>query len=1495
MRTASPLRRVLATATATALIGTGLLAGTASAADQNLSVAPTYSNNSAAGTTTLHMTTTGTDFQTGASTKLTLVSDGSITINNSGAPSTVNPLTPKTFDATVPLTQAAPGVYNVTVTNPGIGGAVYSCSSCFTVTSSVPTATAFHYTAGSNPVTYTVNGTNFATGSKVTFAVGGVVDTNVTFANPAVSSSGTVLTGTFGIAPAVTGGTYDVIVTNTDGKKGTCSACLVIPKITGVRRANQADGAQAALGYGVTNTDVVVKGVGFTAGTTFDFVSSTNNNTNLVTINSRTFDAVNKTFTLNVSVADPNTNSDNNDPLVQDSYYLASHDVGNGGFNYLSALLVNPRPKLDATAPFDNRSPGQGSSSFPIVMTGTGFQTGMTTSFSPSDGITVVSTTRNSATQATVVVNVASGTPLTAHSVKLTNPDLGTNNDGKTLTPSAAPKITSSSPTNVGKGTTSVVIRFNGSGFRPAIGKNNAAASQATDYVAPKVVFLDHAPNTGWDQVGSVTYDTTNYTWAQATMAIPANAPAGPQRIGFLDHNGSLVECFTASNGACFTIDDLAVNSVSPSLGTNDGPISLTVTGSGFLPGAVAKLTRDGQSDIVGSTTAVTATSITATFDLNGAAPGNAAWTMRVTNTDGSTGAKSAAFSVAGGSPTITSISPSTLAAGNKAAVLTVNGTELAKGAVLVFSACGLDNTCNPQNVSAEWISKNQMKFTLDTTTATQGFRSLQVKNTDSATSPAANCQLCLTITPAPTLSGTPISPASRAAGSATVNVTVNGSNFNGTPTVAFTGGGITTGASTLGAGGTSFTFPLTVAPDAVANVRSFTVTNGDGGQVTCTSCFTVLAAPTVVMLTPNTQKRGTGPTNVIVKGTRFVSGAAVTFSGTGITATTTFVDAQTLTAAVTVTAGATPLGAHDVTVTNAPAGDGGTATLVKAFSIGDVPGAPTGLTAARGDQLVNLSWTAPSSDGGLPITGYTVTVTPAAGTVAVNGTTAQVSGLTNGTQYAFTVKATNDAGAGPASGSASATPATVPGAPTNATASAGDGEVTVSWTAPASNGGDPITQYKVLYQPGNAQAAQTTNTSITFPATNGQAVKFAVIAVNTVGISNPSNTTSPVTPLPAVPGPPTNLTASATAAAGQVDLSWTAPSGQTLTPITQYTVTVSPASGSNVGTTSYPVDRTQTTASVTGLTNGVVYTFQVKASTSAGAGPASGSASATPYGVPGAVTGLSGTAGDATVSASWTAPASNGSAITGYTATLTPGGTTKDVTGTTVSFSGLTNGTAYTVGVVAKNARGAGPSTSTGTLTPKAGAKPATSLTLNQPTSRVLRGQNIRLGGVVTRTSTGAPFGKVVIKVKNDQGVISTVTTVTPASNGAYTYVFAPAYNGNYTAGYLGDAANAPSISPTRRSLVAVRIGADTTTGPATTNAIIRGGAIPNKPGQIVSLYRVSSTGALTLLARTRLNSQSIYQFSIRLSRGNHLLQVGIANTPGNDHGEYRFIAKRT
>jgi uncharacterized protein (TIGR02145 family) len=344
-------------------------------------------------------------------------------------------------------------------------------------------------------------------------------------------------------------------------------------------------------------------------------------------------------------------------------------------------------------------------------------------------------------------------------------------------------------------------------------------------------------------------------------------------------------------------------------------------------------------------------------------------------------------------------------------------------------------------------------------------------------------------------------------------------------------------------------------------------------------------------------------------------------------------------------------------------------------------PSAPTIGTATAGNAQATVTFTAPANNGGSAITGYTVSSIPGNITGTGSASPITVTGLTNGTAYTFTVIATNAKGnSSPSAASNSVTPSTIPGAPTIGTATGGNVQATVAFTAPANNGGSAITGYTVKSNPGNFTGTGTTSPITVTGLTNGTAYTFTVVATNANGPGLPSAASNSVTPA-SVPGAPTIGTA--TKGNAQAIVTFTAPSNTGGLPITGYTVTSTPGNITGTGPAS-PI-------TVTGLTNGTAYTFTVVATNANGPSiPSAASNSVIPSTVPGAPTIGAATEGDAQASVTFTAPVSTGgSAITGYTVTSNPGNVTGTGSTSPITVTGLTNGTLYTFTVVAMNANG--------------------------------------------------------------------------------------------------------------------------------------------------------------------------------------------------------------
>ncbi|MCP5026727.1 MAG: tandem-95 repeat protein [Actinomycetia bacterium] len=396
------------------------------------------------------------------------------------------------------------------------------------------------------------------------------------------------------------------------------------------------------------------------------------------------------------------------------------------------------------------------------------------------------------------------------------------------------------------------------------------------------------------------------------------------------------------------------------------------------------------------------------------------------------------------------------------------------------------------------------------------------------------------------------------------------------------------------------------------------------------------------------------------------------------------------------------------VTATNTEGDSAPSAWSASEHPLG-APAAPAQPTAARGDRLVDMTWSAPDNNGD-PISTYEIQREGTTIWVPVPpqgaSTTYRWSDLVNGQPARFRVRASNRTAApGPASAwSDPIVPCAAPDTPGAPTASRGDSQVTLSWAAP-SDQGCSILRYEVSN--GATTQSVTGGTSHIFTGlTNGASYTFTVAAVNEVDTSLSSPPSAVVTPA----GPPlaVALNPAGQTSPGVVDLTWAAP-GSNGDPIARYEVQVNGGGWVPVGS--------GTSTSLTGLQNASVYTFRIRAVNSVDAGAASNSVGLTTWGAPGQVAAPTVVAGNGLIDVSWTAPPANGSPIIGYRVAVSPGAPTDLGPGLGYRFNGLANGTTYSVTVQAFNAVGGGAVSAAGSGTPQA---PPPAVSVNRGASAI-------------------------------------------------------------------------------------------------------------------------------------------------------------------------------
>jgi predicted RNA-binding protein with TRAM domain len=415
--------------------------------------------------------------------------------------------------------------------------------------------------------------------------------------------------------------------------------------------------------------------------------------------------------------------------------------------------------------------------------------------------------------------------------------------------------------------------------------------------------------------------------------------------------------------------------------------------------------------------------------------------------------------------------------------------------------------------------------------------------------------------------------------------------------------------------------------------------------------------------------------------------------------------------------------------------------------------------------QQITVNWTPPTD---LDFTGYivryrmsTATDWEEASLPSTSATSYIVNGLTNSTAYQVQLGAVYNAELVVSAISNDVVPYGLPNAPVmTELVSEASGELTVRWTAPSSDGGSVVTEYKATT---GVEAESCTVSSSATECTianlvNGTSYSVTVAAKNARGYGATSSSLS-TTPY-GVAGAPTGV--SGVAGNQQVVVSWTAPTSNNGSVVTGYVVTGSPSGGS--------CSATGLTCTVTGLTNGTSYTFSVKAANARGDSVASASSTAViPVTTPSAPTSLVATAGDAAATITFAAPSSTGGAsITNYKYStdgvnwklLSPVQAASPVTISEQSNSTarLVNGTVYQIKLRAVNSAGDGLESDAVSVTPVFSAT-----TPGAPTNVVAIAGNASASIEFTAPSSTGGADITNYKYSTDGGI--SFTALVPAS----------------------------------------------------------------------------------------------------------------------------------
>ena len=639
------------------------------------------------------------------------------------------------------------------------------------------------------------------------------------------------------------------------------------------------------------------------------------------------------------------------------------------------ATVNNPAPTLTALS---STSATAGGPAFTLTVTGTNFVSGSTvrwngsartTTFVSATQLTAAITAADIATAGSVPVTVFTPTPGGGTSAALT---FSVNNP--------APTLTSSSPAGAIAGGAAFTLTVTGSNFVNGSTVNWNGSARTTTFVSAT-------------QLTAAISATDIATAASASVTVVTPAPGG---------GTSAALTFPIAPGGP------TLTAISPTSATAGGAaFTLTLTGSGFGSGTSAQWNGSARTTTVVSATQLTAAITTADIAAAGTAQ------VKVTGSSGTSAAMT--FTINNPAPAISSLSPTSAAAGGAAFTLTVTGNNFVSGSSVRWNGSARTTT---------FVSATQLTAAITAADiATAGSVPVSVLTPTPGGGTSAALSFAVN-NPAPTVSN--LSPAGAIAGGAAFTLTVNGSNFVNGSRVNWNGNPRTTTFVSA----TQLTTAITAADIAAAASVPVTVaTPAPGGGTSAALTFPIApGAPTLTAISPTSATAGGAGFTLTLTGSGFGSGTTAQWNGA--VRTTTLVSATQLTAAITAADIATA-GTAQVKVSGT---SGTSATMTFTINNGPAP------------SVSSLSPTTATAGG----PAFTLTVN---GTNFVTGATVRWNGTARTTTFvsATQLTAAIDAADIATAGSVSITVVTPSGTSAAQTISVSNPAPVISGLAPAS------------------------------------------------------------------------------------------------------------------------------------------------------------------------------------------------------------------------------------------------------------------------------------------------------------------------------------------------------------------------------------------------------------------------------------------------------------